>query len=300
MLWLGSIGSHDDQKWIDFKWSADIEHGTRGGLCCQRVHLHTVQGNEDACNQRKTQMASRMERDVFDIFAWCHCFYHTQHLYNPLSHFSISASCLRIRAAEAATRHFWLNAVNWNAACQWTSCVNPRQPYFDAQTWRADQDLQGGSGLNIFLINSHEALFQHLDITHLGEEKKRANFWSLESQSWGCHWHCFLFHWMDYWSRPVMETSSATCRLAFDFLFGFQRVFKVSLVLRTVRTSDSLVFCFFVFCFRMPYIVSSVESQTLAGQMPMVRWQGAVLWSTWSSTCCGIWQFCCLWNTPEL
>ena len=32
-----------------------------------------------------------------------------------------------------------------------------------------------------------------------------------------------------------------------------------------------------VFCFRMPYIVSSVESQTLAGQMPMVRWQGTVL-----------------------
>ena len=28
------------------------------------------------------------------------------------------------------------------------------------KTWRADQDLQGGSGLNIFLINSHEALFQ--------------------------------------------------------------------------------------------------------------------------------------------
>ena len=32
-----------------------------------------------------------------------------------------------------------------------------------AQTWRADQDLQGGTGLNIFLINSHEAVFQFLD-----------------------------------------------------------------------------------------------------------------------------------------
>lgn len=28
------------------------------------------------------------------------------------------------------------------------------------KTWRADQDLQGGTGLNIFLINSHEAVFQ--------------------------------------------------------------------------------------------------------------------------------------------
>ena len=30
------------------------------------------------------------------------------------------------------------------------------------QTWRLDQDLQGGTGLNIFLINSHEAVFQCL------------------------------------------------------------------------------------------------------------------------------------------
>ena len=59
------------------------------------------------------------------------------------------------------------NSKHLSMCDQWFTLYISDQPWRTSvsisQTWRADQDLEGGSGLNIFLINSHEAVFQLLD-----------------------------------------------------------------------------------------------------------------------------------------
>eukprot|EP00435_Cladocopium_sp_Y103_P032829 s972_g8.t1 len=60
------------------------------------------------------------------------------------------------------------------------------------KTWRADQDLQGGTGLNIFLINSHEAVFQLpltlmlIPLNDLLKQSSEGSSWSYLKEAMTC------------------------------------------------------------------------------------------------------------------